>query len=272
MTPAQHVQPALASAQIHIRDITGSDLRGALADGWDDFKDKRGDIIIIGFAYPVIGLMLAVLALGYSLLPVVFPLAAGISILGPAVAAGFYELARRRERGLDSSWRHFFDVFSGPSFVPLVTLTVFLAVLFLLWLGAAWTIYQMTLGSLDPQGIGSFMSLLFTTPEGWTMIVGGNLVGLAFAALVLTVSAMSFPMLVDRPVDVGTAVATSVRAVAHNPVNMLKWGLIVAVLLLLGSIPVFIGLAVVLPWLGYATWHLYTRVVEIEGEPRRPAA
>src|SRR3546814_16075618 len=83
---------------------------------------------------------------------------------------------------------------------------------------------------------------------------------------------MSFPMLVDRPVDVGTAVATSVRAVAHTPVNMLKWGLIVAVLLLLGSIPVFIGLAVVLPWLGYATWHLYTRVVEIAGEPHRPAA
>src|SRR3546814_18520173 len=82
------------------------------------------------------GLLLAVLALGYSLLPVVFPLAAGVSILGPAVAAGFYELARRREQGLDSSWRHFFDVFSGPSFVPLVTLTVFLAVLFLLWLGA----------------------------------------------------------------------------------------------------------------------------------------
>src|SRR3546814_4891865 len=108
MTPAKHVQPALASAQIHIRDITGSELRGALADGWDDFKDKRGDIII-GFAYPVIGLMRAVLALGYSLLPVVFPLAAGVSILGPAVAAGFYELARRREQGLDSSWRHFFE-------------------------------------------------------------------------------------------------------------------------------------------------------------------
>src|SRR3546814_16621782 len=103
-----------------------------------------------------------------------------------------------RERGLDSSWRHFFDVFSGPSFVPLVTLTVFLAVLFLLWLGAAWTIYQMTLGSLDPQSIGSFMSLLFTTPEGWTMIVGGNLVGLAFSALVIPVSAMSFPILVAR--------------------------------------------------------------------------
>src|SRR3546814_3427904 len=125
---------------------------------------------------------------------------------------------------------------------------------------------------ISPQSIGSFMSLLFSSPDGWTMIVGGNLVGLAFAALVLTVSAMSFPMLVDRPVDVGTAVATSVRAVAHNPVNMLKWGLIVAVLLLLGSIPVFIGLAVVLPWLGYATWHLYTRVVEKIGEPRRPAA
>lgn len=272
MIPAQHAHEALDSAHIHIRDINGSDIRAALSDGWEDFKEKRGDIIIIGFIYPIIGLLLVVLAMGYSLIPVLFPLAAGISIFGPAVAAGFYELARRRERGLDSSWRHFFDVFTGPSFASLTALTLFLAAVFLLWLGAAWTIYRMTLGVYDPQSIERFVELLFTTPEGWTMIVGGNLVGFAFAALVLTVSAVSFPMLVDRPVDVGTAVETSIRATAHNPINMMKWGLIVAGLLFVGSIPIFIGLAIILPWLGYATWHLYTRIVEMEGAPRRPAA
>lgn len=268
MTPVQHAHDAAGSAPIHIRDITGKDLRAALADGWEDFKDKRGDILIIGFAYPIIGLLLVMLAMGYSLIPVLFPLAAGISILGPAVAAGFYELARRRERGMDSSWRHFFDVFAGQAFAPLAALTLFLAVLFLLWLGAAWTIYNNTLGPLDPKSIGEFTQLLFTTSEGWTMIVGGNLVGLAFAAIVLTVSAVSFPMIVDKAVDVGTAVETSVRATARNPVSMSKWGLIVAILLFLGSIPMFIGLAIVLPWLGYATWHLYTRVVEMEGSSR----
>src|SRR3546814_78944 len=110
MTPAQHAQGAVDRSHIHIREINSKDLRAALADGLGDFKEKRGDIIIIGFAYPVVGLLLAVLAMGYSLIPVLFPLAAGISLLGPAAAAGFYELARRRERGLDSRWRHFFDV------------------------------------------------------------------------------------------------------------------------------------------------------------------
>ncbi len=270
MTPAQNAQGALDHAHIHIRDITGKDLRAALADGWDDFKDKRGDVLIIGFAYPIIGLLLVVLAMGYALIPVLFPLAAGITILGPAVAAGFYELARRRERGLDARWRHFFDVFAGESFGSIASLTLFLALLFLLWLAVAWTIYNLTLGQLAPNSIGNFINLMFTTSEGWSMIIGGNIVGFVFAAVVLTISAVSFPMMVDRPVDAETAVETSVRAMAHNPVTMAKWGLIVAGLLVVGCIPMFVGLAIVLPWLGYSTWHLYTRVVEVDDNLRAP--
>lgn len=271
MAPIQNVHGAFDASHIHIRDITGKDLRAALADGWEDFKDKRGDILIIGFAYPVIGLLLSVLALGYSLIPILFPLAAGITLLGPAVASGFYELARRRERGLDSRWRHFFDVFASPSFGAISSLTLFLTTLFLLWLGAAWTIYNATLGPDAPESVGSFITQLFTTRDGWALIIGGNIVGFLFAALALTISAVSFPMLVDRPVDLWTAVETSARAVGHNPVTMAKWGLTVAGLLVLGCIPMFVGLAVVLPWLGYSTWHLYTRVVEADDTMRMPA-
>lgn len=266
MTPIQQARTGTTGQAPRIRTIDDSDLRAALADGWADFREKRGDILIVGFAYPVVGLLLSIFALGHRLFPVLFPLAAGITLLGPAVATGFYELARRRERGLDSSWRHFFDVFVQPSFGAIMGLTLFLTLLFLLWLGTAWTVYDATLGLRDPQSVGSFVHLLFTTPEGWSMIVIGNLVGLIFALVTLAISAVSFPMLVDRDVDAWTAVETSVRAMGRNPVAMLKWGFVVAVLLAIGSLPFFVGLAVVLPWLGYATWHLYTRVVE----PERP--
>lgn len=270
MRTAEHAHVDLD--RIHIRNIGLSDLRWALAAGWDDFSEKRGDVLMLGFLYPLIGLLLVVLAMGYALVPVLFPLAAGLTLVGPAVAAGFYELARRREHGLDTRWRHFFDPFIDDRFSAISSLAMMLALVFVLWLGVAWTIYDATLGRLGPDSIGSFASLLFTTPEGWTMIVVGNLIGLIFAAGVLTVSAVSFPMMVDQHVDTGTAVETSVRAIAQNPMCMAKWGLIVAALLVIGSIPMFVGLAVVLPWLGYATWHLYTRVVEIDDEKRRTAS
>jgi uncharacterized membrane protein len=102
------------------------------------------------------------------------------------------------------------------------------------------------------------------------LIVVGNIAGIAFAALVLTLSVVSLPMLVDCDVGARTAIATSVRAVKANKGVMLLWGIIVAALLVLGSIPAFVGLAFVLPWLGYATWHLYTRLVDRSALPKHP--
>ena len=113
----------------------------------------------------------------------------------------------------------------------------------------------------------AFMQEVFTTSHGWGMIIVGNLVGLGFAFVVLALSVVSLPMLVDREVSVGTAVRTSLRAFRENKGPMLRWGLTVAVLLVLGSIPFFVGLAVVLPVLGYATWHLYTRLIDRSALP-----
>lgn len=258
---AQLQSAAAGAAAPEVRRIGDGDVRWALSEGWQDFKDKRGDLIFAGLLYPIIGLVAAVVALNDKLLPLFFPLVAGVSILGPAVASGFYELARRREEGNDPSWWHFLDPLRGRSRTGLLVLTCGLGVLFVGWLIAAWLIYQATLGTAHPVGAREFLHRLFTTPQGWTMIVLGNLVGFAFAVATLIVSVVSFPMVVDKPVDAATAVRTSLRAVAANPGPIAAWGLRVALLLALGSLPLFIGLAVVLPVLGYSTWHLYTRLV-----------
>lgn len=244
-----------------IRRITTGDLRWALAEGWKDFQDKRGHLLFIGLLYPVICLIAVVVTFNDPLLPLFFPLVAGLSIAGPAVASGFYELARRREEGRDSSWWHFLDPLNGRSRTPLAILTGGLAVLFVGWLIAAYAIYAVTFGVDTPLRVSDFLGRLFTTPEGWTLIVLGNLAGAAFAIATLVFAVVSFPMVVDKPVDAGLAVRTSLAAARKNPREVLGWGARVAGLLLLGLLPAAIGLAVVLPWLGYATWHLYTRLV-----------
>ena len=252
---------AALTTPLPVRRITGADLDWALKAGWADFREKRGDLLLVPLIYPVVGLLASAFAFNAELFPLVFPLVAGLSILGPAVAAGFYELAKRRESGQDSSWFHFLDPLRGPSRMAILVLTTMLAGLFVMWLLAAWAIYGATLGTLGPVTPADFVRDLFGTREGWTMIVLGNLAGGVFAVATLAVSVASFPMVVDKPVDALAAVQTSVAAVAKNPLTMIRWGLTVAVILALGALPLFVGLAVALPVLGYATWHLYTRVV-----------
>lgn len=264
MALARSTGATQAREEIPLRDLDLHDLRVALGQGWDDFMNKRGDLVFIGFIYPVAVLLAGIYALRASVLPLLFPLAAGAILFGPAVASGFYELARRREQGLDCRWRHFLDVLKGPSALSIVALTSIVALLFVLWIGAAWYIYTVTLGAAAPEAtakVGSFLQAVFTTPEGWRMMILGNLVGLGFALVALAISVVSFPMLVDRPVGFATAMRTSLRVAWKNPVTVATWGLIVVALLVLGSLPAFVGLAVVLPVLGYATWHLYTRAV-----------
>ena len=244
-----------------VRRISTADLNWALREGWNDFRQMRGDVLILGFVYPAAGILAFAFAANRSLLPLLFPLVAGLSILGPAVASGFYELARRREAGLQSNWRHFFDPYSGPAGPRILTLSLVLAVLFSAWMGVAWGLYQVTLAGVAPTAGDGFLRALFATPEGWALIVAGNLAGAVFAAIVLALSLVSFPMAVDGKAGPMQAMALSVEACLKNPREAAQWGLTVAALLVAGSIPLFVGLAVVLPVLGYATWRLYTRLI-----------
>jgi uncharacterized membrane protein len=258
-------QPAMS--EIPVRTIGFADLKAVLREGYQDFLDRRGDLIVVGLIYPIIGFVAAALALGGDLIPLFFPIAAGIGLLGPVAAIGFYELARRREAGLDARWNHFLDVTRRPGWDSIMAVTGILLMIFFAWLAAAWILYAAFIDA-PPQSVSYFVERLLITQGGWRLIVVGNLVGIGFGLLVLTLSVVSLPMLVDCDVGARTAIATSVRAVKANKSVMVIWGVIVAALLVLGSIPAFIGLAFVLPWLGYATWHLYTRLVDRSELPK----
>jgi uncharacterized membrane protein len=170
-------------------------------------------------------------------------------------------MSRRREQGDRISWIDAFGVVRSPGFGAILVLGLVLLAIFLLWMLAASVIYQLTLGPEPPVSITSFVRDVFTTSAGWTMIVVGVGVGFLFALVVLAISVVSFPLLLDRDVGLYSAVSTSVRAVATNPGPMALWGLIVAGGLAIGMLPAFLGLIIVLPVLGHATWHLYRKAV-----------
>lgn len=244
-----------------IRKIGIGDLRQVLIRGWQDFAAFPSQALFVVMIYPIVGFILMQLAIGNATLPMIFPLVAGFALVGPLAAVGLYELSRRRELGLDTYWTHAFDVLKSPSVFAIAALGVVLLVLFTAWMISAQSIYMALMGPYAPDSIQSFLREVLTTEAGWMLIAIGNAVGFVFAAAVLTIGAISFPMLVDRDVGAAVAVWTSIRTVIANPVTMGVWGLIVGTLLLLGSLPFFVGLAVVMPVLGHASWHLYRRAI-----------
>jgi uncharacterized membrane protein len=250
-----------ASVPPLVSRIGVADLRAALASGFRDFGAFRTDVIFLVLIYPVIGLVLARAAFGEDMLPLLFPLASGFALIGPVAAVGLYEMSRRREQGDEIGWADAFGVVRSPAFGAILVLGVLLLGIFVLWLVSAQMIYNLTLGPEPPASIESFLRDVFTTGAGWTMIAVGIGIGFVFAVVVLTISVVSFPLLLDRGVALDTAVQTSIRAVMANPVTMAVWGLVVAAGLVLGSIPLFIGLIIVMPVLGHATWHLYRKLV-----------
>ncbi|HWO33279.1 MAG TPA: DUF2189 domain-containing protein, partial [Candidatus Acidoferrum sp.] len=250
-----------------IRKISLSDLSDALRLGWEDFKAIPTHAVVLCVIYPILGLVLFRLVVGYSVLPLLFPLAAGFTLIGPFAALGLYELSRRRERGEEAAAWHAIEVLRAPSFGAILELGILLLVLFGVWIVTADAIYIATFGHAAAASIPDFAWRVLTTPEGWTLIIVGCGVGFLFAVVSLCVSVVSFPLMLDRHASAIDAIRTSVRVVMENPFAMAAWGLIVAVLLVVGSLPLFVGLAVVLPVLGHATWHLYRKVVEPDPNP-----
>jgi uncharacterized membrane protein len=244
-----------------VRKIGIADLKQALAEGARDFKACRTDVIFLCLLYPIAGIIISRVAFNYGLLPLIFPLIAGFALIAPLFGVGLYEMSRRREQGIAIGWADAFAVLRSPAIGSVVVMGLLLLALFALWLFAASFIYTLTLGPDLPVSAANFARDVLTTPQGWTMTVVGMGVGFLFALVVLVISVVSFPLLLDRNVGVYCAVATSVKAVRANPGPMAAWGLIIAAGLVIGTIPLLVGLAIVLPILGHATWHLYRKVV-----------
>lgn len=244
-----------------VRTLTQGDLIDALRKGLADFAAVPTHVIFVSLIYPIVGLLLFRAVFQYEFLPLLFPIIAGFALLGPFAAIGLYEISRLREAGVPVTWRNAVNVRRSRQIGAILLLGLVMTALFGVWLAAAYAIYQATFGQALPASLTGFLRDVLTTEAGVKLLVVGNLVGFGFAVVALAVSAMSFPMLVDRDVDVGTAISTSVRVMLRNPVMMLEWGAFVAAALVIGSLPLLVGLAVVMPVLGHATWHLYRQAV-----------
>lgn len=271
---AFHVYADAAGTAAHpdVRRISFADLSAALRAGFDDFMEMPSHLVFIGIIYPLVGVVLATWTSGANTLPLLFPLASGFALIGPVAAIGLYEISRRRELGMPVTWRDALAVRHSPALPSIVAVGVLLLAVFLAWLLVARSLYVDLFGPEAPASMSALLGRVFTSGEGWTLFLVGNLIGLIFAIVALCTSIVAFPLLLDRDVGAWAAVQTSWRAAMTNPVEVAAWGLVVAVLLAIGSLPIFAGLAVVVPVLGHATWHLYRRLVAFAPPEPRPAA
>jgi uncharacterized membrane protein len=247
------VAPAVVAS-----DLTISDLRAAIAAGWGDFK-----------AHPIFGLFfagifaIAGMFLYFSLFVrgEVFWLvlaAAGFPLLAPFAAVGLYEVSRRREAGIAMSWPAILGALRGHGDEQIMSMGVILFVAFGFWLMVAHGIFAVFLAE---SGIGSESMALFRTGAGIMMLFVGTIVGGLMALAFYSITVVSLPMLVDREVDFITAIIVSLATVRSNKFILLIWALVIAISLFIAMLPLFLGLFVVLPVLGHATWHLYRRSV-----------
>jgi uncharacterized membrane protein len=241
-----------------VRKIGPSDLKDALAKGLADFLAKPSHLVFLGLIYPLVGVWLVVGASPH----LIFPLLSGFALIGPFAGIGLYEISHSRELGLDTSWKHAFGVVRSHAIFPILSLGLLLAVIFACWEFTAQALYVALFGSTPPDSFTRFIGDVLGTPQGWKMIGFGTAIGFVFAVVALSISVVSFPLLLDRDVGVSAAIQTSVRAVLANPFTMALWGLIVAAVLAVGFMLLFVGLAVAVPILGHSTWHLYRRVVD----------
>lgn len=259
-----HVMAGAQGDLVHpaIRKIGIADVFDALRLGLNDFRAKPSHYVFLCLIYPLAGIVLAAWSSGANMLPLLYPLATGFALLGPVAAIGLYEISRRRERGMDASWRHALEVRHSPALPAIAVVGLMLLFLFVAWLVTAQTLYVRIFGDVPPASLAAFLNGIFGTDAGFDLIIAGNALGFIFAIIVLATTVVAFPLLLDRDAGAVSAVETSVRATMANPVPVALWGLIVAAGLAIGMLTLFVGLALILPILGHATWHLYRKLVE----------
>ncbi len=251
----------LSASEIEVRSITLKDLWQSLREGYDDYGAKPSSVPLLILFYSLFALLFTLFAFGQDLRYLAFPVVAGFTLIGPIAAIAFFEMSRRRERGQELRWRLAFRFIHTSSFAPILALSLLMTLLYIVWLYMAELIFFGLFEANPPASMSDFINQLFNTRHGGALIAYGNFVGFLFACAAMALSVVAFPLALDKPVTSFTAVNVSVRAFMSNTLVLFVWGIVVVALMAVGAALFLIGLAVALPVLGHATWHLYRKLI-----------
>ena len=245
-------------ARVQPATLTIADLRGALRAGLSDFRRAPQYGVFFSAVYVLGGFFLIWLGAGTVSWTIATSL--GFPLVAPFAAAGLYEVSRRIERGQPLDWAGVLGIVWAERTRQLPMLGAVIVIYFLFWTFLAHMIFALFMGLSTMTNVSQSWDV-FLTPNGLTMIAVELGVGAVLAFVLFSVTVVSLPLVLDREVDFVTAMATSVQVVQANPVVMLIWAVVIAALSLIALVPWFLGLVLVLPVLGHATWHLYRRAL-----------
>ncbi|HRJ69104.1 MAG TPA: DUF2189 domain-containing protein [Beijerinckiaceae bacterium] len=251
-----------------IRSISFKDIGEALAAGLRDLQAAPVYGLTFGALYCLGGILIVLFVTALGMPYFAYPLAAGFALLGPMVAIGLYEVSRLREMGAVLSWGAVLRAMKAQARQEIGWMSFVVLFVMIIWLYQVRLLLALFLGFEPISTLRDFLTVVLTTPQGWMFLAIGHVIGAVLSLVLFSLTVVSFPILLDRPVDFITAMITSVRSVVTNPQPMVAWAIMIVALLICATLPMFLGLIVVLPILGHATWHLYRRLVA----PEQPAA
>ena len=258
------ISTRLAAAHIELRRVPFDAPWNWLAAGWRDLWSAPHVGLTYGSAFAILAFVLTAGLLQFGMQSLILALAGGFLLIGPLVAVGLYEASRRLETGKPVVLEEvMFAGLRAPG--QLGFFGVVLAFAYGVWLQRAFLMFMLFMGSRGLPPASEFVPTLLFTPHGLGLLVAGTAVGGVLATIIFSVSVISVPLLLTRPIDAVTAMAASIEAVVKNPKPMALWAALIAGFMILGTLTLFVGLAVAFPLIGHATWHAFRSLVVQNG-------
>jgi uncharacterized membrane protein len=250
---------------VRINSIGFSDVTAALGAGWRDFLRAPLIGLFFGGIYTAGGLAILLFLVVYHEPWWIIPIAVGFPLIGPFVAVGLYETSRRLEAGEPLDWRQILMVILAQRKRQVAWMAFVVLFIFWMWLYEVRMLLAIFLGFKSFSSIDAFITVVTTSSEGILFLLVGTAVGAAISFILFCTTVVAIPLLLDRDLDLITAIICSFKSVLDNLAPMIGWGIAIVALTFAALLPAFFGLLIVLPVLGHATWHLYKRVVTPAG-------